>query len=61
MAKRKLKDGKEVDVLNRPMSLEIFTRVPEKWKIVDMETGEQYVGTKNTERFKQWKRIILKS
>ena len=61
MAKRKLKNGKYADVLNKPMSLEIFTRVPEKWKIIDMETGEQYVGTKETERYKQWKRILIKS
>lgn len=61
MAKRKLKNGEYVDVLNKPMSLEIFTRVPEKWKIIDMETGEQYVGTKETERYKQWKRILIKS
>ena len=30
---------------------------PEKWKIVDMETGQAYIGTGNNEKFKYWQQI----
>lgn len=29
------------------MELIIHTKCPEKWKIIDMETGQEYVGDKN--------------
>jgi hypothetical protein len=43
--KRKLLDGSEVDSLDIPVQLIIHTKAPKKWKIIDMETGEEYLGS----------------
>jgi hypothetical protein len=43
--KRKLLNGSEVDSLSEPISLVIYTKCPEKWKVIDMETGEEYFGS----------------
>lgn len=44
MSKRILQDGSEVESFDTPIDLIIHTKAPGKWKIVDMETGEEYVG-----------------
>tara|TARA_B100002019_G_scaffold100256_1_gene86356 strand:- start:742 stop:1053 length:312 start_codon:yes stop_codon:yes gene_type:complete len=54
---RKLIDGTEVKELDKPISLLIETKCPEKWKIVDMETGQAYIGTGNNKKFKYWQQI----
>jgi hypothetical protein len=41
---RTLKDGTVVQELDRVKILEVKTKCPEKWKLVDLETGEQYIG-----------------
>lgn len=41
---RKLKDGRSVPELEEPKTLTVYTRCPEKWKLIDLETGEEYVG-----------------
>ena len=54
---RKLKDGTEVKAFDKPITLEVHTKCPAKWKLVDMETGIQYTGQvpdKNGEY--HWKR-----
>jgi len=55
--KRTLVSGKEVPDLGRVVNLSILTKCPEKWKIVDMETGQEYVASRTLELYKQWKRI----
>ena len=55
--KRTLVSGKEVPDLGRVVNLSILTKCPEKWKIVDMETGQEYVASGKLELYKQWKRI----
>ena len=47
----------EVQELDNPVSLSILTKCPKKWKIVDMETGQEYVASGNYEMYKQWKEI----
>lgn len=42
--KRLLIDGSEIEEFEHPIDLIIHTKVPGKWKIKDMETGEEYVG-----------------
>jgi len=44
MKTRRLQDGTEVKELELPVTLTVYTRCPEKYKLVDMETGEEYVG-----------------
>jgi len=45
MIMRLLKDGSFVESLDYPVDLIIHTKAPSKWKIIDMETGEEYLGT----------------
>jgi|TARA_B100001094_G_scaffold45669_2_gene40644 hypothetical protein len=54
---RKLKDGTEVQELDKSIQLSILTKCPGKWKIVDMETGQEYVASGDYEMYKQWKEI----
>jgi hypothetical protein len=44
--KRKLKNGQEVEELQEPIALIIWTKVPDKWQITDLETGVTYMGNK---------------
>ncbi len=45
MSKRILKDGSEAEAFDSPVDLIIHTKCPEKWKLVDTETGEEYLGS----------------
>lgn len=45
MDKRILKDGSEVESYEHPIDLIIHTKAPGKWKLVDLETGQEYIGT----------------
>ena len=57
---RKLKNGEEVVELDTPVSLEVYTKCPGKWKLIDMETGQEYIGNipdNNLIKPMYWKRI----
>tara|TARA_Y100001954_G_C15535250_1_gene466190 strand:+ start:205 stop:516 length:312 start_codon:yes stop_codon:yes gene_type:complete len=54
---RKLIDGSVVEELKEPVSLVIETKCPNKWKIVDMETGQAYIGTDKNKKFQYWQSI----
>jgi hypothetical protein len=56
MTKRKLQTGEEVKVLNEPVTLKVYTRCPEKWMLVDLETGERYIGY-STEGKNDWRKV----
>ena len=56
MKTRKLKDGTVVQELVNPKVLEVKTKCPEKWMLVDLETGERYIGY-STSGSLHWKRI----
>jgi hypothetical protein len=45
MTKRILKDGSEVEAFDKPIELIIHTKSPGKWKLTDLETGEEYLGS----------------
>lgn len=47
----------EVQELDKPVQLSILTKCPAKWKIVDMETGQEYIASGNYEMYKQWKEV----
>ena len=57
MKTRKLIDGREAQELEQPIKLLIETMCPSKWKIVDMETGQAYIGTNNNKKFQYWQPI----
>lgn len=55
MKLRKLKDGSEVEELDRPVNLTILTKCPKKWKLIDLETGQEYLASGEYEIYRQWK------
>jgi hypothetical protein len=59
MIKRKLLNGLEIEELEFSVELSVYTRCPEKWKLVDLETGEEYIGVRPIDRNKNkhWKKI----
>lgn len=56
---RKLKiSGAEVPEFDVAIRLKVVTRCPSKWKLTDMETGEEYIGQVPTENdTHHWKKI----
>jgi hypothetical protein len=53
---RKLVNGTKVKELKEPITLTVYTKCPEKWMLVDKETGEVYVGH-TTKGKNSWKKI----
>lgn len=45
---RTLLDGRDVAELESPITLEVYTRCPEKWMLIDLQTGERYLGNKES-------------
>ena len=45
---RKLLDGSEVKDFDYPIDIIIHTKAPGKWKVIDMETGQEYIGSENS-------------
>lgn len=52
---RKLLDNTEVEEFEFPVTISVYTKCPEKYKLIDMETGEEYIGQRHHK--KSWKRI----
>ena len=55
--KRKLLDGTEVIELESATELVVKTKCPNKYKLIDMETGEVYIGNQPNEHHRHWKKI----
>jgi hypothetical protein len=53
---RKLLDGNEVPELDEPKILTVKTKCPEKWLLIDLETGERYTGY-GTDGSQDWKKL----
>ena len=54
---RKLLNGTEVSENDTPIDLIVHTKAPSKWKLVDMETGQEYVGSLELNEYGHWIRI----
>ena len=56
MSYRKLIDGTKAEQLEKPVVLQIVTKCPSKYKLLDQETGEVYVGNNPGpgEKVKHW-------
>ena len=54
---RKLIDGSEVPELENAVDLTIHTKCPEKWLLIDQETGQKYIGSEKPNLYGKWKRI----
>jgi hypothetical protein len=56
MKERILKDGSKVKELDDPVTLEIKTKCPDKWLLIDRETGEAYIPYPTPGK-NQWKKV----
>jgi hypothetical protein len=54
---RKLQDGTKVSNLEENITLKVYTKCPSKYKLVDMETGEEYIGQDPRYNNHHWKKI----
>jgi hypothetical protein len=54
---RKLLNGTEVPENDTPIDLIVHTKSPSKWKLVDMETGQEYVGSIEITKYGHWIRV----
>jgi len=53
---RKLQDGTEIEEFDKAVTLTVYTKCPEKYMLIDMETGEKYIGTRSMGN-QDWKKI----
>lgn len=42
-----MRQGRQLKTTEHPVSLTIYTRCPEKWVLVDTETGQTYQGNQS--------------
>lgn len=54
---RKLLDGVQVYELDEPVELVVKTKAPMKWKLIDRETGEEYIGQTPKNGSMHWSKI----
>lgn len=54
---RILIDGSEVEEFDKAIDLTIHTKCPEKWLLVDLETGQEYRGSEKPNLYGKWKRV----
>lgn len=54
---RKLITGESVEDLENPVDLTIHTKAPEKWLLIDLETGQVYQGSEKPNLYGKWKRL----
>jgi hypothetical protein len=49
--------GSEVKELDSAVDLVIHTKSPGKWLLIDLETGQEYIGLSEPDQYGMWKRI----
>jgi len=40
-----------------PIDLTIHSKCPEKWLLIDLETGQMYRGMKEPDHYGKWRRL----
>jgi hypothetical protein len=54
---RTLQNGTQVEELDENITLSVYTKCPGKYKLIDTETGEEYVGQDPRYNNYHWKKI----
>jgi hypothetical protein len=54
---RTLQDGTEVPAIDVAVELNVITKCPSKWRLIDEETGAEYRGRLPLDGELHWKRI----
>lgn len=58
MKTRTLLDGNDVPDLEEPVTLEVYTKCPQKWMLIDLQTGERYIGHSDPDAGpSHWKKV----
>jgi len=57
VGQRRLLNGSEANELETAVDLTIHTKCPEKWLLIDLETGQEYIGSEKPNLYGKWKRI----
>ena len=58
MNTRTLLDGRDVKELDKSVTLEVKTKCPSKWMLIDLQTGERYIGHEDPKKGpSHWKKI----
>lgn len=54
---RTLKNGVKVYELDEPVTLTVYTKCPMKYKLIDLETGEEYIGQDPNKSKYSWNKL----
>ena len=46
-----------MEEFEKAVDLTIHTKCPEKWLLIDLETGQEYLGSNKPNLYGKWKRI----
>lgn len=49
--------GSEVPEFEKAVDLTIHTKAPGKWLLIDLETGQEYIGSEKPNLYGKWRRI----
>jgi hypothetical protein len=49
--------GAEVEEYDEATDLTIHTKAPGKWLLIDLETGQEYIGSKTPNPYGKWMRL----
>lgn len=53
----KLYQGAEVPEYEEAVDLTVHTKAPGKWLLIDLETGQEYIGSKEPNKYGKWMRL----
>jgi hypothetical protein len=54
---RTLQNGTQVEELDENITLKVYTKCPSKYKLIDMETSEEYIGQDPRYNNYHWNKI----
>lgn len=54
---RTLQDGTTAPAFDIAVQLVVYTKCPNKYKLVDLETGEEYIGQLPQEGQPHWRKV----
>ena len=53
----KMYQGAEVEEFPKAVDLTIHTKAPGKWLLIDLETGQEYIGADVPNKYGRWLRL----
>lgn len=57
MKKTRLVNNNKIEELDQAIELKVITKCPQKWLLIDQETGQVYRGTEHPKVGKMWQLI----